>query len=123
MTSLVYQKIIQQVDKLNLDEQLDLMIYLANKTNKTNNNKGINNDLIIQNPEILGGIPSIKGTRISVELVLENLASGQSKEQLLYSYPSLSLEGIEGAISYAKSLNEDHYLRKLFEEYCEISSR
>lgn len=122
MKSLVFHKVIEQVDKLDLDEQLDLIFYLTNKTNKSDKNPIINNNLVVQNPDILGGKPSIKGTRISVELILENLASGCTKEQLCYSYPSLSLEGIEAAISYGKSLDSNHYLRKLFEEYCEIFS-
>lgn len=122
MTSLIFNKVIEEVNQLDFDEQLDLMLYLKNKTEKFNKNTIIHNDFISQNEEILGGELCIKGTRISVELVLENLASGQTKEQLIASYPSLSLDAIEGAIEFAQSLDKDHYLRKLFEEYCEISS-
>jgi uncharacterized protein (DUF433 family) len=124
MNSQIFQKVIEQVDQLDLDEQLDLMIYLATKTNKKlTNTEPIIKGLISQNPDILGGEPCIKGTRISVQLILENLAAGRSKEQLCYSYPSLSPEAIEAAIAYGKSLESNHYLRKLAEEYCAIFSR
>jgi uncharacterized protein (DUF433 family) len=122
MTTKVFQKIIEQVDQLDLDEQLDLMLYLANKTDKLTKSKLKISNLITQNPDILGGEPCIKGTRISVELILENLAAGRSKEELCYSYPSLSIQAIEAAITYGKSLESNHYLRKLTEEYCAIFS-
>lgn len=108
MTSQVFYKVIEQINKLDLDEQLDLMIYLANKTNKSINSEEKINSLIIQNPEILGGEPCIKGTRISVQLILENLAAGRTKQQLCYSYPSLSVEAIEAAIAYKKSWECDN---------------
>ena len=116
MNSQIFQKVIKQIDQLDLDEQLDLMIYLAAKTNKLTNSEPRIEGLISQNPEILGGEPCIKGTRISVQLILENLAAGRTKEQLCYSYPSLSSEAIEAAIAYSKSLESNHYLRKLAQE-------
>lgn len=118
----MFKKVIEQVNQLDFDEQLDLILYLKNKNKKIDQDTIINNDFISQNDEVLGGEICIKGTRISVELLLENLASGQTKEQILSSYPSLSFNAIEGAIEFAKSLDKNHHLRKLFEEYCEISS-
>lgn len=56
---------------------------------------------IISKPEILKGKPIIKGTRISVELILEKLATGESVEQILKTYPQLSLESIQAALSFA----------------------
>lgn len=123
MNSQIFEKVIKQVDQLDLDEQLDLMIYLASKTNKLTNGKPIIKGLISQNPDILGGEPCIIGTRISVQLILENLAAGRTKKQLCYSYPRLSEDAIEAAIAYGKSLKSNHYLRKLAEEYCAIFSR
>ncbi|MBP0019862.1 MAG: DUF433 domain-containing protein [Cyanobacteria bacterium SBLK] len=67
--------------------------------------------------DILGGEPCVKGTRISVELILENLAAGRSLNKLLYSYPSLDREGIEAAISYGSRCDRGHTLRQLFEKY------
>lgn len=45
--------------------------------------------LIIQDPDILGGKPIIKGTRMSVESILELLASGMEVEEILKDYPIL----------------------------------
>ena len=46
------------------------------------------------NPCIMMGKPVIKGTRITVELILESLAAGESADNLLLSYPRLTKEGI-----------------------------
>lgn len=52
-------------------------------------------------PEIMLGKPCIKGTRITVELILEKLAGGSSFEDLLDGYPKLSMEDIKEALKYA----------------------
>lgn len=51
---------------------------------------------IISNPEILGGKPCVRSTRISVEFVLEQLASGGSNEDVLRAYPHITLAATEG---------------------------
>lgn len=56
---------------------------------------------IVCDPEILRGKPVLAGTRISVELILEKLASGYSTEDLLESYPSLTREGIQAALQFS----------------------
>ena len=56
---------------------------------------------IIVDPDILLGKPIIKGTRISVELILELLASGMSVEEILVDYPHLKKDDILAAIEYA----------------------
>lgn len=53
------------------------------------------------NPKIMMGKPVIKGTRITVELIVEQLAGGRSIEELLESYPSLSKESIYAALQFA----------------------
>ncbi len=58
-------------------------------------------DRITEDPAILGGKPCIKGTRISVDFLLELLAQGASREDVLKAYPHLSLEDLEQAIRYA----------------------
>ena len=58
-------------------------------------------DLIVCNPKILGGKPIVKGTRISVALILQNIASGMSKEDILRGYPTLSKNGLEAALDFA----------------------
>lgn len=58
-------------------------------------------EYIHSDPAILGGKPVIKGTRISVELILENVAFGRTIEQLLHSYPHLTRDQVLGALQYA----------------------
>ena len=59
------------------------------------------NAFIVCDPGILGGKPCVRGTRISVEHVLELLASGASVEGVLEAHPQLTREGIQAALSYA----------------------
>lgn len=58
-------------------------------------------DRITINPEVMLGKPCIKGTRITVELILEKLAGGASYDDLLEGYPRLSIDDIREAIRYA----------------------
>jgi len=57
--------------------------------------------LIICDPEILNGKPIIKGTRISVALILQCLASGMTREDILGGYPTVTQEGIDAALDFA----------------------
>lgn len=66
---------------------------------------------IVSDPEILVGKPVIKGTRISVELILGWLANGWTFEQLLESYPHITREDIQAALSFAaERLHEEDYI-------------
>lgn len=56
---------------------------------------------IIVDPTILGGKPVVRGTRISVELLLRKLSEGASVDDLLEAYPRLSKADIHAAIAYA----------------------
>ena len=56
---------------------------------------------IVCNPDILGGKPIVEGTRLSVELILEKLASGYSIEELLTSYPNLTEAGLRAALDFS----------------------
>lgn len=56
---------------------------------------------IICDPNIMVGKPTIEGTRLTAELILEELAAGRKVEELLYSYPRLTREGINAALEYA----------------------
>lgn len=58
-------------------------------------------DRITFDPGILGGKPIIKGTRISVEIILEWIASGASRNDILRKYPHLTAEDLEQALAYA----------------------
>lgn len=53
------------------------------------------------NPNICYGKPCIKGTRIMVKVILDNLASGLTFEEIIREYPLLTLEDIKAAIAYA----------------------
>lgn len=56
---------------------------------------------IVANPRILGGKPIIEGTRISVEFILDLLASDVSQEEILEDYPHLTKEDILACLRYA----------------------
>jgi uncharacterized protein (DUF433 family) len=68
---------------------------------------------IVCDPEILLGKPSIKGTRISVELVLGWLGAGWGLEQVLDNYPRLQREDVLAALSYASEYMRDERFIKL----------
>ena len=60
-------------------------------------------DRITSDPAILGGKPVIKGTRISVELILEWMASGASRDEIVARHPHLSAADVQQALAYAAS--------------------
>lgn len=62
---------------------------------------------IICDPEILCGKPVIAGTRISVELILEELAAGDSFEDILDAHPHLTREGIQAALEFVLEVMRD----------------
>jgi len=65
-------------------------------------------DLIVSDPSILMGKPVVAGTRISVELILEKLAAGETMDQILQAHPRLTREGISAALAFAaKALRSD----------------
>ncbi len=57
--------------------------------------------LIERNPQVMLGKPVIKGTRITVELLLRKLADGFTVEDILEMYPHLTLEQVRAAFAYA----------------------
>lgn len=59
---------------------------------------------IVVDPDILVGKPIIKGTRISVELILDRTADGWSMNDILSAYPHLSREDVLAALSFAADL-------------------
>ncbi len=61
-------------------------------------------DRIEVNPAVLVGKPIIKGTRISVELIMDRMADGWSMEDVLASYPHISREDVLAALSFASEL-------------------
>jgi uncharacterized protein (DUF433 family) len=61
----------------------------------------LNAPAIISDPAIMMGKPVFAGTRITVELVLEKLAAGETMDQILASHPRLTREGILAAFEFA----------------------
>ncbi|MDO9453746.1 MAG: DUF433 domain-containing protein [Stagnimonas sp.] len=61
-------------------------------------------DHVTVNPDILVGKPIIKGTRISVELLLDRLGDGWSMEEILESYPHIKREDVQAAVKFATEL-------------------
>ena len=58
-------------------------------------------DRITSDPSILMGKPCIKGTRITVELILRKLGAGRSIAELIEDYPSLSQDDCRAALAFA----------------------
>lgn len=57
-------------------------------------------DLIVSNPQILGGKPCVRDTRLSVKFLRELAASGATLEQILARHPQLSPDGLVAAFRY-----------------------
>ena len=64
-------------------------------------------DRITLNPQVMGGKPCIRGMRVTVGTVVGLLASGQTQEQILKSYPYLEEEDLRAALSYAAWRSEE----------------
>ena len=62
------------------------------------------NNLIQSDPSIMMGKPVIAGTRITVELILEKLAAGESVEQILDAHPRLTKEAVLAALDFASKV-------------------
>ena len=58
-------------------------------------------NLIISDPSVMMGKPVIKGTRITVELILEKLSAGETVEQIIEAHPRLTKETIKAALAFA----------------------
>ncbi len=61
-------------------------------------------DRISVDPQVCHGKACIKGTRIMVSVVLDNLAAGELRDRILASYPTLEKEDIEAALLYASEM-------------------
>jgi uncharacterized protein (DUF433 family) len=56
------------------------------------------NNWIVSDPEHLGGNPRVRGTRISVSLILEALAEGMTIDEIVDAYPSLTQQAVRGVL-------------------------
>lgn len=57
--------------------------------------------MVASDPKIMMGKPVVRGTRITVELILEKLAAGESVDQILSEHPRLTRESVQAAIAFA----------------------
>jgi len=67
---------------------------------------------IVVDEKVLGGKPTIKGTRLSVEFILKLLAEGWSEAQILENYPRLTREALQTVYTYLYRCYEYHKERR-----------
>jgi uncharacterized protein (DUF433 family) len=66
------------------------------------------------NPQVMLGKPVIRGTRVTVEIILERTAAGCSTDEVLAEYPQLSREDVLAAVAYAReALSTDEIIPRL----------
>jgi uncharacterized protein (DUF433 family) len=61
-------------------------------------------DRVVADPKVCHGKPCIRGTRIMVSVILDNLADGLSPEEIVRDYPPLVLEDVRATLAYAAEL-------------------
>ena len=61
-------------------------------------------------PQVCGGKPVIRGTRIVVSLIVDNLAEGVEKGEILKAYPQLAREDIHAALAFAADMTRERVL-------------
>jgi uncharacterized protein (DUF433 family) len=57
--------------------------------------------MVVSNPAVMMGKPVIAGTRITVELILEKLAAGETVDQIVDAHPRLNEDGVRAALAFA----------------------
>lgn len=67
-------------------------------------------DYIAFDPNICHGQACVKGTRVMVSVVLDNLASGLTLDEILASYPSLTRDAVQAVIAYAADLARERVI-------------
>ena len=60
--------------------------------------------LVTTDPEVVGGEPCFTGTRVPLETVVDNLATGRTVQEILKSYPSLRAEHVEAVLHWEREL-------------------
>lgn len=61
-------------------------------------------DHISVDPRVCHGKPCVAGTRVMVSVILDNLAAGSTIEEILASYPTVTIEGVRASLAYAADL-------------------
>jgi uncharacterized protein (DUF433 family) len=67
-------------------------------------------EYVTVDPEVCHGKSCVKGTRVMVSVILDNLAVGQTPEEIVESYPSVSPEAIQASIAYAADLARERFV-------------
>lgn len=67
----------------------------------------VRHERIVSDPDIMVGKPTIRGTRITVELILEKLGEGMTIEEMLEAYPHLTREQVLAALQFAADYLRD----------------
>jgi uncharacterized protein (DUF433 family) len=97
--------VVAEVEKEN---RMDTRVAMC-ETRRYSTRMGSTVGRIVSDPEILDGTPCVRGTRLSVEFLLELAASGATPAQILTSYPELTHEGLAAAFRYAAhALKREH---------------
>ena len=63
---------------------------------------------IVRDPQIVGGEPVLKGTRVTLKTVLTSLAEGATTAEILADFPTLSEEDVRAAIAFAGNSAAEH---------------
>jgi len=64
-------------------------------------------DRITLQPDVMGGKPCVRGLRVTVGMIVSQMAAGQTTEALLADYPYLEIEDIRQALRYAAWRSEE----------------
>lgn len=65
---------------------------------------------IASDPQVCHGKPCVRGTRIMVSVILDNLAEGLSPDEIVAEYPPLTLDDVRAGIAYAAALTREEEL-------------
>ena len=110
-------KQIKFLEPVSVEQSMEVMItFLDDEAPRRRRNKAVEKyyqrlsdatfDRITFNPKILGGKALIKGTRISVSLILNFLAAKMTPEEIIAEYPQLMPEDIQAALAYAAEVTD-----------------
>ncbi|HUT76859.1 MAG TPA: DUF433 domain-containing protein [Polyangia bacterium] len=65
---------------------------------------------ISEDPDVCFGKPCIRGTRVWVSLIVDNLAAGATEDEIIAAYPSLERRDIRAALAYAAEMTREHHV-------------
>lgn len=106
-------RLVQEVDILSM---YDILSYKTWRICSNENTMNKNDRIIIDNA-VMVGKPIIRGTRITVELIVSLLAQGQTIDEILVAYPHLTRDDILAALRYAGALLEEERVFPMAPQY------